>query len=47
MCWLDRGYQRRDWMLGWISTVLDLQSLRGRDDFRDLVRKMNLPDPSE
>lgn len=47
MIWLQRGYARRNWMLGWISTVQDLQSLRGREDFRALVRKMNLPDPGE
>jgi serine/threonine protein kinase/tetratricopeptide (TPR) repeat protein len=47
MRWLKRGYEKRDWSLGWIATVLDLQSLRGREDFRALVRKMNLPDPSE
>ncbi|MCC6901663.1 MAG: protein kinase [Polyangiaceae bacterium] len=47
MLWLERGYEKRDWSLGWIATVLDLQSLRGREDFRALVRKMNLPDPGE
>ncbi|MBP9825499.1 MAG: protein kinase [Thermoanaerobaculia bacterium] len=47
MRWLERGYEKRAWSLGWIATMLDLQSLRGREDFRSLVRKMNLPDPGE
>ena len=47
MRWLERGYEKRDWSLGWIATMLDLQSLRDREDFRSLVRKMNLPDPGE
>jgi TolB-like protein/Tfp pilus assembly protein PilF len=45
MRWLERGYESRDWVLGWIATTNDLKSLRGRDDYRALVRKVGLPLP--
>jgi TolB-like protein/predicted Ser/Thr protein kinase len=45
MRWLERGYDQRHWVLGWIATTNDLKSLRDRDDYRALVRKMNLPPP--
>jgi len=45
MRWLERSYQERDWHMGWLATMPDLESLWGREDFRALVRKMRLPDP--
>jgi TolB-like protein/tRNA A-37 threonylcarbamoyl transferase component Bud32/Tfp pilus assembly protein PilF len=45
MACLERGYRRGDWDLGWIVATPDYQSLWGRDDFRDLARRMRLPLP--
>ncbi len=46
MSWLERGYQNRDWEMGWIAVTQDYESLHDRDDFRQLVRKLKLPEPS-
>jgi serine/threonine-protein kinase len=46
MEWLERGYERRDWELGWIAVTQDFAGLRNRDDFRALVRKVGLPEPA-
>lgn len=45
MLWLERGFERHDWVMGWIATMPDLESLHGRPDFGRLVRKLGLPDP--
>lgn len=45
MRWLELGYERGDWIMGWIAALQDLSTLRGRDDFRALVRKLDLPEP--
>lgn len=45
MKWLQRGYETREWSMGWIATSPDLESLRGRTDFRELVRRVGLPQP--
>jgi TolB-like protein/Tfp pilus assembly protein PilF len=45
MRWLERGYERRDWEMGWIAVTQDFESLRDRPDFRELVRKVGLPPP--
>ena len=44
MRWLERGYASRDWTLGWIATLPDFESLHDREDFRDLVRRVGLPE---
>jgi eukaryotic-like serine/threonine-protein kinase len=45
MRWLERAFERRDWVIGWISALQDLSALRSRADFQDLVRKVGLPQP--
>jgi tetratricopeptide (TPR) repeat protein len=45
MEWLERGYERREWVMGWIAAQQDLAPLRGRPDFRALVRRVGLPEP--
>jgi tetratricopeptide (TPR) repeat protein len=45
MQWLERGYARREWVMGWIAAQQDLAPLRGRQDFRALVRRLGLPEP--
>ncbi len=44
MRWLERGYTGRDWTLGWIAALPDFDSLHHRADFRELVRRVGLPE---
>ena len=43
MRWLERGYERREWVMGWIAAQQDLAPLRPRPDFRALVRRIEPP----
>jgi hypothetical protein len=46
MRWLERGYERRDWELGWLAVSPDYESLYPDPRFRGLVAKLRLPDPT-
>ena len=45
MAWLERGYERRDWTLGWAAAAPDYRPLYDRQDFQALIRKLALPLP--
>jgi serine/threonine-protein kinase len=41
--WLDRAYRQHDWLLAYIK-VMPFVSLRSDPRYKDLLRKMNLPE---
>jgi TolB-like protein/Tfp pilus assembly protein PilF/predicted Ser/Thr protein kinase len=45
MAWLERGYENREWELGWIAVTSDYRDLWGREDFQRLVKRLGLPVP--
>ncbi|MEO7975035.1 MAG: hypothetical protein ABIU84_15750, partial [Thermoanaerobaculia bacterium] len=47
MRWLQKGYAAREWTMGWIATLPDFESLHDRADFRELVKRIGLPEISD
>ena len=42
--WLERAYQQRDPVLGYIQYAITLSALRSDSRYKALLRKMNFPD---
>ena len=42
--WLERAYQQREFLLGFVGVDLDFSKLKPDPRFRALLRKLNLPD---
>ncbi len=47
MRWLQRGFENHEWTVGWIATLPDFENLHDRADFRELVRRLGLPEIRE
>ncbi|MEO8195670.1 MAG: protein kinase [Thermoanaerobaculia bacterium] len=45
MAWLERCHRERCWDLPWLSAAPDFTPLHGREDFRQLVEVLGLPQP--
>ncbi len=47
LAWLERGYQRKAWVLGWLAVVPDYRPLYGEPRFERLLEAVGLPSPSK
>jgi hypothetical protein len=42
--WLEKGYEERDFRMTLLSVAFEFDGLRGDPRFRELVRRMGLPE---